>query len=256
MARITDTVKSLLIANVLFFLGSQLVGDQAYQYFALWFPKNGNFQIWQILTHMFMHAGLAHILFNMFALYMFGSLLERAIGQKRFLFLYFSAGLGAAALQLIFSYYNYHAGFQELLDAGMTPDKITTLINDAYSQSLHSNSYQVNVPANIDKDAINSMIGAYMTPMVGASGAIFGVLAAFAIIYPNLPLYLFLIPIPIKAKYLIWGYFFLEVFSGITNIGIFGPSNTAHWAHVGGAVIGFITMWYWKRNQFNQNRWS
>lgn len=256
MARITDTVKSLLIANILFFLGSQLIGDQAYHYFALWFPENPNFRIWQIITHMFMHASVGHIFFNMFALYMFGSLLEQAIGQKRFLFLYFSAGLAAAGLQIFFTYLNYHAGFQELLNAGMDPNQIRDLIHNAYSQALHSNGYSVNIPNNVDKDAINSMIGAYMTPMVGASGAIFGVLAAFAIIYPNLPLYLFFIPIPIKAKYLIWGYFLYSVYAAITGNNILGPSNTANWAHVGGAILGFITMWYWKKNQFNQNRWS
>lgn len=256
MARITDTVKTLLIANILFFLGSQLIGDQAYQYFALWFPENDHFRIWQLVTHMFMHAGLAHIFFNMFALYMFGSLLEHSIGQKRFLFLYFSAGLAAAGLQLLFSYYNYHEGYQELANAGMSAGDIHHLIDSAYSQMVHGNQYSVNVPDHINQSAVKSMINSYMTPMVGASGAIFGVLAAFAIIYPNLPLYLIFIPIPIKAKYLIWGYFFLEVFSGFTNVGILGPSNTAHWAHVGGAILGFITMWYWKKHQYDQNNWN
>ena len=95
-----------------------------------------------------------------------------------------------------------------------------------------------------------------MVPMVGASGAIFGVMAAFAVIYPNLPLYIMFIPIPIKAKYLIGGYFLLNVYSAVTGNTLLGPSNTAYWAHIGGAVIGFITMWYWKKNQFNQNRWN
>lgn len=255
MARITDTVKTLLIANVLFFLGSQLVGSQAVQYFALWFPKNDNFHIWQLITHMFMHASMGHIFFNMFALWMFGSVMEQSIGQKKFLFLYFSAGLGAAALQLIFSYYNFEMGVKELVGAGMSPDQIQDLIHNAYSQMSSGGKYSVHIPENIDGSAVKSMLGSYMTPMVGASGAIFGVLAAFAIIYPNLPLYIIFVPIPIKAKYLIGGYFVLEVFSGVTNVGILGPSNTAHWAHVGGAVFGFIMMWYWKKNQFNQNQW-
>src|SRR5699024_9872721 len=124
------------------------------------------------------------IFFNMFALYMFGSLLEQAIGQKRFLFLYFSAGLAAAGLQLIFSYYNYHTGYKELAEAGMSSREIHDLIQDAYSQMVHSSQYRVNIPNGVDQSAVKSMIGSYMTPMVGASGAIFGVLAAFAIIYP------------------------------------------------------------------------
>ncbi len=256
MARITDTVKTLLIANILFFLGSHFIGDQAYQYFALWFPENGNFRIWQVITSMFMHASIGHIFFNMFALWMFGSVLEHSIGQKRFLFIYFSAGLGAAALQVAFSYYNYSVGVNELAQAGMSIDNIHNLIHEAYRQMMSSGRYMVDVPSNIDQGAVKEMLSSYMTPMVGASGAIFGILMAFAIIYPNLPLYLFFVPIPIKAKYLIGGYFLIEVYSGITSNGLLGPSNTAHWAHVGGAVVGFIIMWYWKKNQFNQNQWS
>lgn len=252
MSRITDTVKTLLIANILVFLGNQLVGDQAVQYLALWFPKNENFRIWQVISHMFMHASVGHLFFNMFALWMFGSVLEQSIGQRRFLFIYFSAGLGAVVLQLVFSYTNFYSGFQALADAGVPADKIYDMIQDAYSQMMNTGQYRINIPYNIDGDSVKTMISAYMTPMVGASGAIFGILAAFAILYPNLPLYIIFVPIPIKAKYLIGGYFFIEVFSGLMGSSILGPSNTAHWAHVGGAVVGFLVMWYWKKNQHNQ----
>lgn len=247
MSQITDTVKTLLIANVLFFLGYKLVGEQAIQYLALWFPKNEHFHFWQIFTHMFMHANMGHIFFNMFALWMFGSVLEHSIGQKRFLFIYFSAGLGAVVLQLVFTYYNYNAGFQQLSEVGLSPDEIYTFIQE----SVDSNSFKVF--SGTDENTLRSMLSAYSTPMVGASGAIFGVVAAFAIIYPNLPLYIIFIPIPIKAKYLIGGYFLVEVFSGVTGSSLLGPSNTAHWAHVGGAVVGFIVMWYWKKHQFDQS---
>lgn len=250
MARITDTVKFLIIANVLFFIGSQLIGDQAYQLFALWYPKNENFQFWQLVTHMFMHGGLMHILFNMYALYLFGSLLERSLGQNRFLFLYFSAGLGAAGLQIFFSYYHFHHAYQVYLDAGFSPDQISGFLHQVMTTGKY-NFYN-----NIPQDVTHQLINSYATPMVGASGAIFGVLTAFAVIYPNLPLYLLFIPIPIKSKYLIGGYFLVTVFSAITGTSLFGPANTAYWAHIGGAVIGFITMWYWKKNQFNQNRWD
>lgn len=256
MSRITDTVKTLLIANIIFFLGSELMGIQAIKYFALWFPENENFRIWQVITHMFMHGSTMHILFNMFALWMFGSIMEQSIGQKKFLFLYFSAGLGAVVLQLLFSYYNYNIGMATLSNAGMSPGEIHALMDDAYSQWTRGGQYQVGLPDGADRDAVKSMLGTYMTPMVGASGAVFGLLAGFAMLYPNMPLYLFFVPIPIKAKYLIGGYFLLEVYSGISGTAILGPSNTAHWAHVGGAVIGFITVWYWKRNQHNQNRWN
>lgn len=253
MSRITDTVKTLLIANILFYIGSQLPGIPAIKYFALWFPENPNFRIWQVITHMFMHGGTMHIFFNMFALWMFGSVLERSIGQKRFLFLYFSAGLGAVALQFAFTYFNYYQGVYALMDAGLSNSEITSLIDKAYGQWISRGGYNVNIPGGVSESVIRPMFSSYLTPMVGASGAIFGILAAFAIIYPNLPLYLFFIPVPIKAKYLIGGYFLMEVYSGLTNTSILGPSNTAHWAHVGGAVIGFIVMWTWKRAAENRN---
>lgn len=250
MGRITETVKVLLIVNILFFVGSQFLGDYAYKLLALWFPENDNFGFWQILTHMFMHGSFSHILFNMFALYMFGSLLEQALGQNRLLFLYFSAGLGAAGLQILFSYYNYQSAFQEYVNAGFSPQEIHAMLQEVAATGQY-NFYNV-----IPQSTTQQLVDTYLTPMVGASGAIFGVLAAFAIIFPNLPLYIIFIPIPIKAKYLIGGYFAINVFSALTGVSILGPSNTAYWAHIGGAVIGFITMWYWKKNQFDQNRWN
>ncbi|MEW7279141.1 rhomboid family intramembrane serine protease [Aquimarina sp. 2201CG1-2-11] len=249
MGRITETVKALLIINVIFFIGAQTLGNNAFEWFALWFPKNDNFQVWQIVTHMFMHGSTSHIFFNMFALYMFGSHLENSIGQKKFLFIYFFSGLGAVGFQILFTYFQFNPGYQAYLESGFSPAEIENFIQKA----IASGQYQVY--PNIPKDVTQKMIGAFVTPMVGASGAIFGVLAAFAVLYPNLPLYLMFIPVPIKAKYLIGGYFLLDLYSGITGQAILGPSNVAHWAHIGGAVIGFITMWYWKKNSFNQHRW-
>lgn len=247
--RLTDTVKTLLIANVMFFIGSQFLGDYAYKFFALWYPEHPNFQFWQLVTHMFMHGGLTHILFNMFALFIFGSVLEMYLGQQRFLFLYFSSGLGAAGLQILFSYIGFQDAYQYYIDAGITPTQIQSVLDSV----MQSGQYQT---FGIPKDISTQLIQNYTTPMVGASGAIFGVLAAFAVVYPNMPLYIIFIPIPIKAKYLIGGYFLLNVYSAVTGSSIAGPSNTAYWAHIGGAVIGFITMWVWKKNQINQNRWN
>ncbi|RRO12494.1 rhomboid family intramembrane serine protease [Flavobacteriaceae bacterium 14752] len=249
MNRLTDTVKTLLIANVMFFLGSQFLGEVAYKFFALWYPGNPNFEYWQLITHMFMHGGLTHILFNMFALYIFGSVLEMYVGQQRFLFLYFSAGLGAAGLQILFSYLGFREAYQYYIDAGITPSQIQSLLQSV----METGQYRT---YGISNEISNQLISNYTTPMVGASGAIFGVLAAFAVIYPNMPLYIIFIPIPIKAKYLIGGYFALNVISAVTGSSLAGPSNTAYWAHIGGAVIGFLTMWVWKKNQFNQNRWN
>ena len=249
MGRITETVKVLLIINVIFFIGSLTLGETAYRLFALWFPKNDNFQIWQIVTHMFMHSQqtFSHILFNMFMLYMFGSHLEVAIGQKKFLFLYFSSGLGAMILQLAFYYFNFQPAFQSFTEAGFTNAEIINFLN--------TGEYNTRILEYISEEEVSKMYGSYNSVMVGASGAISGVLAAFAVLYPNLPLYLLFIPIPIKAKYLVAAYFAMDLFGGITGQSIYGATNIAHWAHIGGAVIGFITMWYWKRNSFNQHRW-
>lgn len=246
MGRITETVKVLLIVNILVFIGSLTLGNNAFEFFALWFPKNDNFQIWQIITHMFMHGGESHIFFNMFALYMFGSHLEASIGQKKFLFIYFFSGLGAVGFQILFTYFQFNPGYQELIKQGFSNSEISNFIVNSYNSGKYLNYPEI----------MQNTIRAYATPMVGASGAIFGVLAAFAVLYPNLPLYMMFIPIPIKAKYLIGGYFLLNLYGGITGQAILGPSNVAHWAHIGGAVIGFITMRYWKKNSFNQHRWD
>lgn len=251
MSRLTEIVKTLLIINILFFFGSQFIGDFAYKYFALWFPENSNFEYWQIFTHMFMHGGFSHILFNMFALFIFGSVLEQYLGQNRFLFLYFSAGLGAAGLQILFSYLNFNDAVNTYLDAGYGMGEINDII--AYTEEVGN---KIEMRPDIPRSVTEQLVSNYLTPMVGASGAIFGVMAAFAILYPNMPLFLFFVPIPIKAKYLIGGLFLLNVYSALSGNTILGPSNTAYWAHIGGAVIGFITMFYWKRNEMNNNRWN
>lgn len=248
MGRITDTVKVLLIINILFYIGSLATGEVAYKLFALFFPMNENFQIWQIITHMFMHdpSSIFHILFNMFMLYMFGSYMEEYLGQKKFLFLYFSAGLGATGLQLLFYYVSFYPGFQDLLAAGLSKADILTIMN--------TGQYNTNILQYVDTAVIQNMYTTFNTSAVGASGAIFGLLAAFAVMFPNLPLMIMFIPIPIKAKYLIGGYFALNVISAVSGTSLAGPENTAYWAHIGGAVIGFIIMWYWKKNSFDNTR--
>jgi len=200
MGRITETVKTLLIINIVFFVGSELLkskGINADALFALWFPKHPNFRIWQLITHMFMHGGSTHIFFNMFALYMFGSHIENALGQTKFLFLYFSAGLGAAGLQILSSYYNFLPTYTLLLEQGLTSDGIYDFIKGIIETSSYTN-YK-----GLTNQGVTNLISSFMTPMVGASGAIFGVVVAFAVLYPNLPLMIMFIPMPIKAKYLV-----------------------------------------------------
>ena len=246
MGRITETVKALLIVNVIFFIGSQLIGDAAYEYFALWFIKNPNFQVWQIVTHMFMHGGFMHILFNMYALWAFGGPIEQMLGQKRFLFFYFSAGIGAALLHTLVNLYYYQTGIQDLMSAGMDMAQINNfLLNGEYPKSILD---------TISQDSLRDLYGAFSNPAVGASGAIYGVLVAFAMMFPNVELFLLFVPVPIKAKYFIPVLILIDLFSGVTGYSLFGQS-IAHFAHIGGALFGFIMMYYWKKNQFNNNRW-
>ncbi|MFD2824278.1 rhomboid family intramembrane serine protease [Lacinutrix iliipiscaria] len=249
MNRITDTVKHLLIINVLMFIGTLTIGGGQlfYEWFALYFPKNDAFQPWQIITHMFMHGGFTHLLFNMFALWMFGSPVEQVLGSKKFLFIYISAGLGAVLFQLGYYYFNYVPLYSELISSGLTNDQIIQMLTSNEALVGITDSQLLNL-----KDAFPI----YNASMVGASGCIMGVLAAFGMMNPEAKLMMIFLPIPIKAKYFIPGIILLDVISAISGQSFFSPSNTAYMAHVGGAITGFIIMWYWKKNQFNKNRWD
>jgi len=138
MGRITETVKVLLIINVIFFVGATSLGGNAYEWFALWFPKNENFQVWQIISHMFMHGGMGHLFFNMFALYMFGSHLEMSIGKNKFLFIYFFSGLGAVGFQILFTYFQFNPGYQAYIESGFSASEVTTFIN-SYGRCIWCN---------------------------------------------------------------------------------------------------------------------
>lgn len=246
---ITDTVKHLLIINVIMFLGTMFIGNGElfYRLFALYFPKNDLFQPWQILTHMFMHGGFAHIAFNMFALWMFGTAVEANLGARKFLFLYISAGLGAVLFQLGFYYFQYMPVEADLIASGLTKGEIHEML------SLGKVTQDIN---EVQFSKLQELINVYRTSMVGASGCIMGVLAAFGIMNPNAELMLIFLPIPIKAKYFIPGIIILDIVSAVTGQSFFSPSNTAYLAHVGGAVIGALIMWYWRNNQFDKYRWN
>lgn len=247
MGRITETVKVLLIINVLFFIGAMSLGDAAYEYFALYYFENPNFKLWQPITHMFMHGGVTHILFNMYALYAFGSPLEQMWGRNKFIFFYFSAGLGAALIHTLVNYYHFNSAYDALIQVGMSSTEIQTM--------LSTGQYRLDLLNQVPKETIQSLYDAYSTPAVGASGAIYGILVAFAMLFPNVSLFLLFIPFPVKAKYFIPVLILIDLFSGLTGYSLFG-GGIAHWAHLGGALFGFIMMWYWKKNSFNKNRWD
>lgn len=249
---ITPVVKQLLIINILFFIGSYFV-PVSYDFFSLYYPENDSFRGWQLITHMFMHArfpNLMHILFNMFALYSFGSALEHFWGGKKFLFFYISCGLGAALLHTGVNYYTYNVGLNHLMDLGLENQLQNFLKTGGLNFSVR--------PPNLDEGVLQDMFLAYNSPMLGASGAIYGLLAAFAFMFPNAELALMFIPVPIKAKYFVPGILAIDLFLGFKGQSIFGAGSTgiAHFAHIGGALTGFLMMWYWKKNQFNNNRWN
>ncbi len=249
---ITDAVKHLIIINVIVFIGMMTIGtngDVFFRWFALYFPDNELFKPWQVVTHMFMHSSqqFGHILFNMLGLWMFGTAVEQQLGSKKFVFIYFSTGFGAAALQLAFSYFQFNSGLQTLIESGVNKLDIMNTLNEG--------SYYEQWKIILGKDFEN-FIGIYIAPMVGASGCIMGVLAAFGVMNPNAELMLIFLPIPIKAKYFIPGIILLDIISALTGQSFFSPSNTAYAAHIGGALIGFIIMWYWKKNSMNKYRWD
>ena len=245
MGRLTETVKHLIILNALFFAASSLLGLDLNNFLALYFPENKNFGIWQFVTHMFMHGGFMHILFNMYALWAFGSPLEQMWGRNKFIFFYFSAGLGAGLIYTAVNYFQYNSIHNDLISIGLRTSDIQSL--------LTSGKYNSDILSQIPEQKLMEIYQIYNTPAVGASGAIYGVLVAFGMTFPNAKLALIFLPVPISAKYFIPVLIALDLFSGVTGFSIFG-GGIAHFAHVGGAIIGFLIMWYWKQNQFK--RWD
>lgn len=246
---VTPVVKQLLIINIIFFIGSQFVLT-AEPLLSLYYPQNSNFKFWQIITHMFMHGSPMHIFFNMFALYSFGSTLENFWGAKKFLFFYISCGLGAVLLYEGVNYYYFQKGLSLLVENG--EDKAAVL------KILAQGKFDTNWQNIIPLSDFNNMMESYLSRVVGASGAIYGLLIAFAFMFPNAELGIMFIPVPVKAKYFVPIFILLfDVLFGIFGKSLFGfNSGVAHLAHVGGAITGFIMMWYWKRTQFNKNRWN
>mgnify|MGYP005729811505 FL=1 len=222
MNRISPTVKQLLIINVIFYFGSSmsLNTEFIYSLFSLHFPENPDFKFWQLITHMFMHGGILHLAFNMFALWMFGSAIESIFGSRRFIFFYITCGLGAALAQIGFLYYSFYSNLDILTSSGYDSQSVLNLLMEG--------RYNTNWGNILGADGLLSFNTSFLATMVGASGAIMGVLVAFGMFFPESKLMLIFFPIPIKAKYFIPGIILLDLFSAITGQAIFSPSNTAY----------------------------
>lgn len=207
--RLTPITRNIIILNVIFYLASNFVAyPKLYEIFSVYYIGSPFFRVWQIITHMFMHAplgqgiGLTHILFNMLTLASFGPVLEQVLGEKKYIMLYFLSGIGAYFLNCGWNYFEIMQG------------------------------------ANVEE--------IYSIPMMGASGAIFGVVAAFSTMFPDSKLFFMFIPFPIKAKYLFPGIVVISLYLGFSG----SMGGIAHFAHIGGAVVGFLLAKSWKDNHY------
>ncbi len=252
MMRLTDTVKHLIIINVIFFIAGMVspgLREVLYTKLALFFPQNPNFAPWQFVTHMFMHGSLMHLFFNMFGLAMFGTALEALWGRNKFLVFYFATGIGAGLIYTLVNYWQFNQVFNDIQALGYSPSEIYDYLNGSQYPTIWNNQ--------IGEGSVNSLFQTYKTSAVGASGALYGVLVAFAFKYPNAELALIFLPIPFKAKYFVPVLVALDLFLGLGGgQSIFGGYGTgiAHFAHVGGALIGYLLMLYFRKHQFQ--RWD
>ena len=233
LASIMPVTKHLLIINLLMWLATiafQRAGIiDLNQWLGLHFWKGSDFNVAQMFTYMFLHdsSGIAHIFFNMFSLWMFGSLLERVLGSKRYLFYYITCGIGAALAQELVWQFSW-----ESILLGYVGNPVGVSANDIINA----------VNAGQAGFTMNQFYNHVVT--VGASGAVFGLLLAFGMLFPNMPMLVIPFPFPIKAKWLVLGYGLIELFFGISHT----MNGVAHYAHLGGMLAGIIMILYWKHN--------
>ena len=270
MPPLTPIVKNLLIANIAVFailalmplLGLGYQAAELSDFLALHYPTSDRFHPVQIVTHFFMHGGLTHIFFNMFGLVMFGPLLEARYGGQRFLFLYLVAAMGAVALHFGYTYYEIEqarsalvafqeapslANFNDFFDGvrtdGLVMDngqRVATVVDDIRNDLALNRVGDAQVDGAVLMQEFIDFQGS--TPMVGASGALYGVVAAFAILYPDFKLMLIFLPIPIKARYFVPILLAVDLFLGIMD---YSWDPIAHFAHLGGAIAGGLLAYYW-----------
>lgn len=259
---VPPAVKVLIAINVVMYFVTLLI-DKRYNtdtanLLGLHLPQSIYWGPWQYVTHMFMHGSISHLFFNMFALFMFGRILESVWGTKRFLIYYFVCGIGAGLLNTAVGWFEIHRmmeqfeAFRNTPEPGLLADFIRDQIShpaawvwetvDNWTNNPDSPQY-IEAGQQLFQRVIETKVN---IPMVGASGAIFGILLAFGMLFPNTELFLMFIPIPIKAKYFVLGYGALEFFLGIQNQ---AGDTTAHFAHLGGMLFGFILIKFWGRNR-------
>jgi membrane associated rhomboid family serine protease len=211
LSNIPTATRNIIFINILVMIMTSLNGDWMYRNFALFYPTSPFFHWWQPVTHMFMHGGFWHLFFNMYTLYFFGRVLEERWGARKFLIFYFVTGLGAALI---------HTGVEWL--------QMNTWMSQVADGSL------------IAQSKIHAL---KMTPTVGASGAIYGVLMGFAMLYPDAILSLVFPPVSMKAKWFVLIFGAIELLTGVSGVG----GGVAHFAHLGGLIFGYLLIMYWKK---------
>ncbi len=246
----TDVVKNLLILNVLMLLAMYVLeskGINLTQILGMHYFESELFEPYQIVTYMFMHGDIMHLFFNMFGLLIFGTMLERVWGPKRFFIFYFATGIGAVIVHLIITYFRV-----DNILADFSAEEQLRLMEFAKTYGAQfMDGVETAVPYSIIETGISSsglteLISVVNSSMVGASGAVMGILVGFAMLFPNTELMLLFPPIPIKAKYLALILIGLDLYMAYAN----NPNdNIAHFAHLGGALVGFILVMIWKRNR-------
>jgi membrane associated rhomboid family serine protease len=233
-------VKNLLIINGLFFLTTLVFETQLNfdlsDYLGLHYPLAESFRPWQLVSYMFMHGNFMHLFFNMFALWMFGNTLENYWGPKRFLIYYMATGIGAGIIQLLVTHFRLMSLYSQISEEGL--NFVITKGSEIYQSGQNFS------------DPIAGKINLLMNSVtIGASGAVFGILLAFGMLFPNTMLYIYF-AIPIKAKWFVILYGAVELYSGIANS---SGDNVAHFAHLGGMLFGFILIKFWQKN--NKSIW-
>lgn len=231
---IPPVVKNLIIINIIMLLATYILsmrGIELTSILGLHYFQSPEFRPYQLVTHMFMHGGFTHLLFNMFALWMFGRVLEGVWGPKRFFIYYFVTGLGAALLHTFVNFLEFQS-----VASKMTPEAVEMVMTQGTEIFNQGKNFS---------DPIAGKLNLLLNiPTVGASGAVFGILLGFGMLFPNTQLMLLFPPIPIKAKYFVMGYGAIELYLGLTQSG----SNIAHFAHLGGMLFGFFLIKYWNKN--------
>jgi membrane associated rhomboid family serine protease len=240
LSSIPSVIKNLLIINTLLWLTTITllrVGEtNLVELLGLHYWKSDNFYPFQIITCMFMHVNFSHLFFNMFAVFMFGSAIENTWGSKKFLIYYMVTGIGASLVQLLVIFLRI-----QYVSADLSPEEIDMVYREGGTLFAQGMNY-----VDESMGTLNLLIN---VPMIGASGAVFGILLAFGMLFPNTPIYL-MFAIPIKAKYLVIGYGLIELYLGVANQ---AGDNVAHFAHIGGMLFGYLFIKKWGRWNFNQD---